>query len=102
MRAPEELVTLAADHSGMRVDYSGLLKQSRAALRESPWLAEMLRQLGEHLAELGARYYAGDVSAVDEFLQLYCVNREGRVKVRNLQQRFAPADLVNAHGGAAP
>jgi hypothetical protein len=71
-------ITLAADHSSMRVNYAGLLNQARAALRGSPGLAEMLRQLQEHLEELGQRWYAGDTDVVDEILQLYCIEREAR------------------------
>lgn len=73
---------LAPDHKGMRVDYTGMLKHARNGLRnENPGVAEMLRQFTEHLTELGARYYAGDTAAVDEFLQLYCVGREARAAI---------------------
>lgn len=71
---------LAADHKGMRVDYSGLLSQCRRALQSrEPANAEMLRQFQGHLQELGRRWYAGDTVAVDEFLQLYCIEHEARV-----------------------
>src|SRR6185503_7543034 len=49
---------LAADHKGMRVDYSGMLHQAANALvlgHKETGLAEMLRQLREHLTELGLR-----------------------------------------------
>ena len=70
---------LAADHKGMRVDYMGLLGQCRRALQSrEPANAEMLRQFQGHLQELGRRWYAGDTVAVDEFLQLYCIEREAR------------------------
>ena len=70
---------LAADHKGMRVDYSGLLSQCRRALQSrEPANAEMLRQFQGHLQELGRRWYAGDTVAVDEFLQLYCIEHEAR------------------------
>ncbi|MGN5354358.1 hypothetical protein ACQ4P5_20360 [Ralstonia sp. L16] len=75
---PSGPVSLAAEHSGMRVDYSGLLNQARNGLRQEPALAEMLRQLQDHLAELGGRWYAGDAAAVDEFLQLYCIETDKR------------------------
>src|SRR3546814_7636712 len=65
------IALLAKDHAGMRVYYQGLLKQSRDSLtREEPALAEMLRQFESHITQLGRRWYAGDTSAVDEFLQL--------------------------------
>lgn len=76
--ALKQAAFLAAEHTGMRVDYSGMLKQARDGLRREPAQAEMLRQLGDHLRELGDRYYAGDVAAVDEFLQLYCISSDGR------------------------
>lgn len=76
--------TLASDHQGMRVDYSGLLSQCQRALREGgpSALAEMLRQLQGHLQELGRRWYAGDVAVVDELLQLYCVEAEARAALK--------------------
>jgi hypothetical protein len=81
---------LAADHQGMRVDYIGLLSQCQHALRREPAQAEMLRQLQEHLRELGTRFYAGDPAVVDEFLQLYSITRHAR------------ADVVAARTAASP
>jgi hypothetical protein len=78
--APPSL--LAADHRGMRVDYSGLLKQAIDALKhgsKEAALAEMLSQLKDHLTELGRRWYAGDTAVVDELLQLYCVEKDARI-----------------------
>jgi len=73
---------LAADHSGMKVDYRGLLSQVQRALkRTDPGHAEMLRQLEGHLQELGQRWYAGITNVVDEFLQLYCIERDARKTV---------------------
>jgi hypothetical protein len=72
---------LAADHRGMRVDYSGLFNQATGALKrgiQEPALAEMLRQIKDHLTELGQRWYAGDTAVVDELLQLYCVEQGAR------------------------
>lgn len=78
---------LAADHKGMKVDYSGLFKQACAGLRREPSLAEMLRQLKDHITELGRRWYAGDTAVVDELLQLYCVEREARAAMSNQAQK---------------
>lgn len=76
------LVPLAKKHTGMMVDYSGMLRQTINALpRSSSFQAEMLRQFQAHLEELATRYYAGDTSAVDEFLQLYCIGGESRKHV---------------------
>lgn len=71
-------VVLAPKHTGLKVDYSGLLKSARHGLRREPGTAEMLNQLEEHLSELGRRWYSGDQTAVDEFLQLYCIQRVRR------------------------
>jgi hypothetical protein len=65
----------------MRVDYSGLFTHARRAAVREPALSEMLRQLQDHIKELGQRYYAGDVACVDEFLQLYCVEHQAREAV---------------------
>lgn len=74
-------VILADKHTGMKVDYHGMLRGAHAVLRKSaPMSAFMLEELERNLTELGERYYSGDVAAVDEFLQLYCVNRDGRNK----------------------
>lgn len=75
---------LAKKHTGMRVDYQGLLKQARSALRHTDGgggLAEMLRQLENHLTELGQRWYAGDAGVVDEILQLYCIELDIRAAI---------------------
>ena len=70
---------LAEKHTGMKVDYRGLLGQvQREIERSAPGHAEMLRQLQGHLQELGQRWYAGDTAVVDELLQLYCVERQAR------------------------
>src|SRR5262249_8928539 len=76
-----KIALLTADHKGMRVDYSGMLKQATVALArgvKEPALAEMLRQLKDHITELGARWYAGDTTVVDELLQLYCIEKDAR------------------------
>lgn len=79
-------IHLAAPDTGMRVDYRGLLAQaSKAMARHEPGLAEMLRQLTDHLTKLGQRVYAGDLSAVDEFLQLYCIERAARAALIEAQ-----------------
>lgn len=70
---------LAEKHTGMMVDYRGLLGQvQREIERSAPGHAEMLRQLQGHLQELGQRWYAGDTAVVDELLQLYCVESQAR------------------------
>ncbi|WP_019652224.1 hypothetical protein [Variovorax atrisoli] len=89
---------LAAKHTGMRVDYSGLLKQAQVGLRREPALAEMLRQLKDHLTELGRRWYTGDVAVVDEILQLYCIEQDTR---KALAATPAPEAAPSAKEGEA-
>lgn len=78
------LIPLAIKHTGMRVDYRGMLRQAREHINSSgSGYAEMLRQLEGHLEELGQRWYGGDLSVVDELLQLYCVETELRKALVN-------------------
>ncbi len=88
--------TLASEHQGMRVAYSGLLGQCRRALCEGGHSAhaEMLRQLQAHLQELGRRWYAGDVAVVDELLQLYCVEAEARAALKDAQPAASAPEPV--------
>lgn len=73
---------LAEKHTGMKVDYRGLLGQVRRAIkRTAGGHEEMLRQLEGHITELGQRWYAGDTDVVDELLQLYCVESEARAAI---------------------
>lgn len=59
---------LADKHTGMRISASGVL------LRVGGRLKFGAQQMHEHLQEMASRYYAGDIRAVDEFLQLYCLD----------------------------
>lgn len=86
------LARLAEPHTGMRVDYQGLLRQAREGLHDSPGLAEMLRQLQGHLRELGQRWYAGDTAVVDELLQLYCVESNARAALSATQAKQGERD----------
>ncbi|WP_020408976.1 hypothetical protein [Hahella ganghwensis] len=61
-------VPLASKHTGMRVSAPGIL--NRVGGRLKPGAQEMLR----HLQEVSERYYSGDLKAVDEFFQLYCLD----------------------------
>ncbi|MPS27594.1 MAG: hypothetical protein E2576_11175 [Alcaligenaceae bacterium] len=82
VQAAPAVPLLAAEHKGMRVDYSGMLGQARQALgSRNPGIAEMLRQFQGHLEELGRRWYAGDTDVVDEILQLYCVEQDARDRI---------------------
>jgi hypothetical protein len=78
-------VVLAAKYAGMKVDYRGMLRRAQCDLRKSPLSKFMLQELESHLTELGERYYSGDVAAVDEFLQLYCVNQKARSEIAGVE-----------------
>lgn len=80
----QSVALLAKKHTGMMVDYTGLIGQARSALKHgerSPALAEMLNQLARHIKELGEGWYSGDTAVVDEFLQLYCVEDDARRRI---------------------
>lgn len=75
-------VPLAKKHDSMMVDYSGLLRQARENMkRTAGFQKNMLEQLQVHLEILGKRFYEGDLTVVDEFLQLYCIADEDRKRV---------------------
>ena len=60
---------------GIRVNARGWLRriQAQAGFEAQGWFCE---ELLKHLQELGDRFYAGDIKAVDEFLQLYCLDEK--------------------------
>ena len=64
--------------NGMRVSAAGLISQVAGCVKKSDKFghAWTLEQLLKHLQELGDRYYEGDESVVDEFLQLYSLDRK--------------------------
>ena len=59
---------LAKKHEGSRISASGILLRIKGQLKFGA------EQMDCHLKEMAKRYYAGDSSAVDEFLQLYCLD----------------------------
>lgn len=61
---------LAKKHTGMRISANGVLGR----IRDGRYYKELNFGCGEmlrHLEEMATRFYAGDLKAVDEFLQLY-------------------------------
>lgn len=62
---------LAQKHTGMKVSAEGALKAKRGDLG---WFAR--NEMLNHLKEMSNRFYKGDIKAVDEFLQLYCLDEE--------------------------
>lgn len=67
---PGTAVPLAARHYGMCISARGLL------VRVGGHLKVGAREMLKHLDEMATRYYAGDIAAVDEFLQLYCLDEK--------------------------
>ncbi|WVM88976.1 hypothetical protein ULG90_06595 [Halopseudomonas pachastrellae] len=63
-------VPLAAKHQGMRISAAGMLNRVGGRLQFGA------REMLKHLEEMATRYYAGDIAAVDEFLQLYCLDEK--------------------------
>lgn len=68
------MIVLAKKHTGMRVDHSGILGRIAAGCKVRPDQRFLLGEMDRNLEEMARRFYAGDVSAVDEFLQLYCLD----------------------------
>ena len=63
------------DHPGMKVSLHGVISRLPGA---GPQMRKgyngMLAEMYENLKELATRFYDGDHKAVDEFLQLYCLD----------------------------
>ena len=65
---------LARKHTGMKISAKGLLSRlSKASKLDGPSRYSLQLLLG-HLEDLGRRYYDGDPTVTDEFLQLYCLD----------------------------
>jgi len=65
---------LAKKHTGMMVDHSGVLGRIARGCKVRPDQRFLLGEMDDNLVEMAERFYAGDISAVDEFLQLYCLD----------------------------
>ena len=67
---------LAEKHTGMMVSCSGLLGRIADGCKVRPDQRYMLGEMYRHLQETAERFYSGDVKAVDEFFQLYCLDEK--------------------------
>ncbi len=65
---------LAEKHTAMRVDHSGILGRIAGGCKVRPDQRYILGEMDKHLVEMAKRFYDGDIRAVDEFLQLYCLD----------------------------
>tara|TARA_R110001606_G_scaffold131790_1_gene267770 strand:+ start:149 stop:982 length:834 start_codon:yes stop_codon:yes gene_type:complete len=63
-------IPLAANHNGMRIDASGVLGRVGGQLKLGA------REMLKHLEQMAEQFYAGDLTAVDEFLQLFCLDQK--------------------------
>lgn len=59
---------LSKKYTGMRISASGVLNRVKG------FLGFGAKEMLKHLREMATKYYAGDIAAVDEFLQLYCLD----------------------------
>ncbi len=67
---------LADKHTGMRIDHSGILGRIAGGCRVRQDQRWCLGEMDKHLVEMATRFYGGDIKAVDEFLQLYCLDEK--------------------------
>lgn len=82
---------LAPDHKGMKIDFPSAVRDGIEANRESsPTTAFLLAQLETHLNQIGKRWYAGDQTVVDEFLQLYCIAEDERAAAKQAANGAQP------------
>ena len=67
---------LAKDHAGFTVNGHRILSENGRGF------SAIRAGMAKHLNEVAQRYYSGDVTVVDEFLQLYCFGEEARKLLR--------------------
>lgn len=88
---------LGATHSGMKISADGILGRIRDGRYHKGLNYGCGVMLG-HLEQMASRFYAGDPKAVDEFLQLYCLDDARPVTPNDSAHR--PAAFGGS--GAAP
>jgi len=71
-----QLLPLAKKHTQMRVDYSGLFNRIAGGCKVRQDQRYMLGEMGKHLQNMADRFYSGEITVVDEFLQLYCLDEK--------------------------
>ena len=65
---------LGPKHTGMRVSASGLLGRVARGDKLDSGCRFMVAEMLKHLEQMASEYYAGKVTIVDEFLQLYALD----------------------------
>lgn len=86
---------LAAKHTGMMICASGVL--SRIGTQKgsvSSFDKACLKQLLSHLETMAAAFYAGEISVVDQFLQLYCLDEKRPTQATD-QATSRPPELAS-------
>lgn len=73
----EKKTLLADDHLGMRANGIRYLVEAQGR-----GFTAMRQQMAAHLKELAEKYYAGEITIVDEFLQLYCIGQKQRRAIK--------------------
>ena len=66
------------DRGGMKQNIQPVLAAAARLASAEHGHAFVIEEFGRNLAELGDRFYSGEVAVVDEFLQLYCLDRQRR------------------------
>lgn len=85
---------LGATHTGMKISAAGILGRIRDG-RHYKGLNYGCGVMLGHLEEMAVRFYAGDPKAVDEFLQLYCLD-DARPQMPNAELTRGEAVALNA------
>jgi Lar family restriction alleviation protein len=65
---------LSGQHQGMKISAEGLLGRIRDGQRPDSSQRWGVGEMLIHLRQMAGQFYSGDISAVDEFLQLYCLD----------------------------
>lgn len=72
----DKQTNLSLKHTGFRISAKGVLGRIRDNHQITSSLRYACGEMLNHLEELGKRFYAGDIKAIDEFLQLYSLDND--------------------------
>ena len=65
---------LGPKHQGCRISAPGILGRIRDGWKLDNGMRYATGEMLKHMEETAKRFYAGDAKAIDEFLQLYCLD----------------------------
>lgn len=65
---------LGPKHTGCRISAPGILGRIRDGWKLDNGMRYATGEMLKHLEDTAKRFYAGDTKAIDEFLQLYCLD----------------------------